>query len=138
MSWRSQKLAHGLSIDLEAAKEKINKDLETHKGEVTKDLDENKLHAEHKQTVSDLTEKYQHLTKPEGLQDLKMFICYLLAQHLAYIYILRTKLGYLSFSEDDRLKKLRKLVYIIDEELDRHRDDDGQNVGVWPAARILV
>ena len=29
-------------------------------------------------------------------------------------------------------------MYIIDEELDRRRDDDGQNIGVWPAARILV
>jgi xanthosine utilization system XapX-like protein len=163
MSWCSQKLAHGLSIDLKAAKEKINQGLETHKGEVTKDLDENKLHVEHKQTVSDLIEKYsqpllvaaydlqqrlydlakfpisrRHLTKPEGLQDLKIFTCYLLAQYLAYTYILRTKLGYLSFSQDTRLKKLRKLMYIIDEELDRRRDDDGQNIGVWPAARILV
>jgi hypothetical protein len=121
------------------------------------------LQAEHSQTVADLTEKYsqpilvaaydlqqrlyelveypisrQHLSKAEGLDDLKIFTCYLLAQYLVFTHILRTQTGYLSFTENKKLKKLRKVMYMIDEELDRRRDSAGMNVGVWPAARVLV
>ncbi|OAL03932.1 hypothetical protein IQ06DRAFT_291569 [Phaeosphaeriaceae sp. SRC1lsM3a] len=134
-------------------------------GRLNERLEEFKSQVERKETVWTLTEKYgppllvaaydlqsrlyelveypisrQHLTKPEGLEDLKVFSCYLLAQYLAYAHILRTKTGYLSFSfsDDERLKSIRKIMYMIDEELDRRRDANGQNVGVWPAARILV
>ncbi|KAF2125480.1 hypothetical protein P153DRAFT_251036, partial [Dothidotthia symphoricarpi CBS 119687] len=121
------------------------------------------LQAEHSQTVADLTEKYsqpilvaaydlqqrlyelveypisrQHLSKVDGLDDLKIYTCYLLAQYLVFTHILRTQTGYLSFTENTKLKKLRKQMYMIDEELDRRRDPAGWNVGVWPAARVLV
>ena len=117
----------------------------------------------HKREIANLTEKYaqlflvaafnlqlriyelveypisrQHLSTDEGLDDLKIYTCYLLAQYLAYAHILRTKTGYLSFTEDRRLQKLRIIMYIIDEELDRRRNLDGMNVGVWPAARVRV
>jgi hypothetical protein len=161
MSYRSQK---EIDLEMRGYEAKLNETLETHKGEVTKKIDENKIQLDHEQTVSILTDKYsqpllvaaydlqqrlyellefpisrQHLTKPDGLQDIKIFTCFLLAQYLAYTYILRTKLGYLSFVKDERLIRLRKMLYIIDEELDRRRQRrDGHNVGVWPAARILV
>jgi hypothetical protein len=80
----------------------------------------------------------QHLSTEEGLKDFKVYTCYLLAQYLALAHILRTKTGYLSFTKDRKLKKLRKIMYMIDEELDRRRNPAGMNVGVWPAARILV
>ena len=69
---------------------------------------------------------------------MKIFTCYLLAQYLVMAHILRTKTGYLSFSEDLELKRLRSMMYMIDEELDRRRDVGGRNVGVWPAARVLI
>ncbi|KAH7393091.1 hypothetical protein BKA66DRAFT_439202 [Pyrenochaeta sp. MPI-SDFR-AT-0127] len=152
-----------LNRDLEAYKGELNKDLETFKSTLDKDLETFKSELEHMQTVSNLTEKYsqpllvaaydlqqrlydlveypisrQHLSTPEGLDDLKIFTCYLLAQYLAYTYILRTKTGYLSFSKDLKLKQMRNMMYMIDEELDRRRDATGRNVGVWPAARILI
>ena len=117
----------------------------------------------HKRQVANLTEKYaqpllvaaydlqvrlfelveypisrQHLTTGEGLDDLKTYTCYLLAHYLAVAHILRTKSGYLSFTEDRKLKKLRSYMYMIDEELDRRRNPAGMNVGVWPAVRTLV
>ncbi|KAH7395049.1 hypothetical protein DE146DRAFT_658964 [Phaeosphaeria sp. MPI-PUGE-AT-0046c] len=132
-------------------------------GRLDKELEAFKSQVDRKETVWTLTEKYgppllvaaydlqtrlyelveypisrQHLTKPEGLEDLKVFTCYLLAQYLAYAHILRTKVGYLSFNDDARLQSIRKIMYMIDEELDRRRDAEGNNVGVWPAARILV
>lgn len=82
----------------------------------------------------------QHLEKPEGLQDLKKFTCYLLARYLVAVHIMRTNTGYLCFSTNPEEKALRKIMYLIDEELDRRRtrDQDSKNIGVWPAARILI
>lgn len=81
----------------------------------------------------------QHLTTPEGLEDVKIFSCYLLAQYLAHAHILRTQTEYPSYSKaDEKLQCMRKIMYMIDEELDRRRDGNGYNVGVWPAARILA
>lgn len=80
----------------------------------------------------------QHLTTQEGLDDLKIYTCYLLAQYLAFAHILRTKTAYLSFTENRKLKRLRTIMYMIDEELDRRREPSTWNVGVWPAARVLV
>ncbi|USP74092.1 hypothetical protein yc1106_01366 [Curvularia clavata] len=82
----------------------------------------------------------QHLEKREGLEDLKIFTCFLLARYLVAVHIIRTKTAYLSFSTEPELKELRTLMYVIDEELDRRRTRDraSQNIGVWPAARILI
>jgi len=120
-------------------------------------------HRAHRRQVAALTEKYtqpllvaaydlqqrlyelveypisrQHLSMREGIDDLKIYTCYLLAQYLGRAHILRTKTGYLSFAEEPKLRHLRALMYLIDEELDRRRDAAGRNVGVWPAAHVLV
>ncbi|KAH7075982.1 hypothetical protein BKA63DRAFT_512839 [Paraphoma chrysanthemicola] len=136
-----------------------------HKAELAKVLANFNAELARKEMVSTLTEKYvqslivaaydlqqrlfelveypisrQHIEKPEGIKDLKIFTCYLLAQYLVATHIIRTQTGYLSFSTNDEIKKMRKIMYLIDEELDRRRDrtGDGNNVGVWPGARILI
>lgn len=80
----------------------------------------------------------QHVTYEDGLDDMKKFSCYLLAQYLAYSYILRTKTGYLSFTDDKQLKEIRSMMYTIDQELDQRRDEEGNNIGVWPGDRVMI
>lgn len=167
LNWRNQRKqqerAAIQATDLEAFKGKQTTDLESLKSTLNKDLEDFKLQLSHNRTVANLTDKYsqpllvaaydlqqrlydlveypisrQHLEKKEGLDDLKIFTCFLLAQYLALTHILRTKTNYLSFVKNDKLKQIRKLMYMIDEELDRRRDAEGNNVGVWPAARLLV
>ncbi|KAH8707624.1 hypothetical protein GQ44DRAFT_777336 [Phaeosphaeriaceae sp. PMI808] len=99
----------------------------------------------HLQTVSNLSEKYsqpllvaandlqqrlfelveypiseQHLTTDEGLEDLKK-----------YTYGISIVRQELQVEKDAN-------HHVIDEELDRRRDGDGGNVGVWPASRIKI
>lgn len=139
--------------------------LEQLKNQMAADMENFKFELERQGKVSDLTNRYvqplvvaaydlqqrlfdlveypisrQHLEKPEGLQDLKQFTCFLLARYLVAVYIMRTNTGYLSFSTNPEEKMLRKIMYLIDEELDRRRtrDHDSKNIGVWPAARILI
>jgi hypothetical protein len=141
----------------------IQHQLTEHEGDVKRKLADYQKRLDHTQTVSNLTTKYgqpllvaaydlqqrlfelveypisrQALSKPEGLLDLKTFTCYLLAQYFAYVYILRVKVSYLSFDKSLELHDLRDALYLIDEEFDRRRDENGDNVGVWPASRILV
>ena len=100
-SWHIQRSANKLSVQLKEVETKL----------------------EHQQIVSNLENKYgqplivaaydlqqrlfelveypisrQHFEKPEGLADLKIFSCYLLAHHLLAAYIIRTKTRYLSYS----------------------------------------
>jgi hypothetical protein len=150
-------------MGLEKYKGDLTLNQERYKRAISKEMENFKAELARKETVSNLTEKYaqplivaaydlqqrlfelveypisrQHLEKPEGHDDLKIFTCYLLAQYLVAAYIIRTKTGYLSFSTDDEVKEMRKIMYMIDEELDRRRDAAGMNIGVWPAARILI
>ena len=132
--------------------------------EMNERLESVKIEVDHKQTVTNMTDKYsqpllvaaydlqqrlyelveypisrQHISMDEGLDDIKLFTCYLLAQYLVFAHILRTKTGYLSFSQEPKMKLLRSIMYMIDEELDRRRNSiTNRNYGVWPASRILV
>ncbi|KAH7110134.1 hypothetical protein B0J11DRAFT_599722 [Dendryphion nanum] len=79
-----------------------------------------------------------HLESKEGLQDLKQYTCYKFAQFLAWTHILKTKAQFFSFTDDENLKKIGYLILRVDEEFDRRRGHDGENVGVWPGSRVLV
>jgi hypothetical protein len=155
----------GLLMSWKNAKDtgNLQEALATHQGNIQREFADYQKRLDHTHTVSNLTTKYgqpllvaaydlqrrlfelveypisrQALSKPEGVLDLKMFTCYLLAQYLAYVHILRVKVNYLSFDQSIELHKLRDILYMIDEELDRRRDEKGDNIGVWPASRILI
>ncbi|CAN9461083.1 unnamed protein product [Alternaria alternata] len=162
---RLQQISSSQTADLEQVKSSQTIALEQLKNQMAADMENFKFELERQGKVSDLTNRYiqplvvaaydlqqrlfdlveypisrQHLEKPEGLQDLKKFTCFLLARYLVAVYIMRTNTGYLSFSTDPDEKMLRKIMYLIDEELDRRRTRDhaSRNIGVWPAARILI
>lgn len=80
----------------------------------------------------------EHLEMDEGLDDIKIFTCYRFAVFLAWTHILKSKTQYFSFTTDKNLRSIGDLILRLDEEFDRHRGNDGQNVGVWPGYRILV
>lgn len=153
------------TTDLEQLKSSQTTSLEQLKNQWAADMKKFESELARMEIVSNLTDKYsqplimaaydlqqrlfdlveypisrQHLEKPEGLQDLKKFTCYLLARYLVAVHIMRTNTGYLSFSTKPEEKALRKIMYLIDEELDRRRTrcPDSKNIGVWPAARILI
>lgn len=79
-----------------------------------------------------------HVESKEGLEDLKKYTCFKIAQYLAWTHILRTKAQFFSFVDNPDLKKIIDNIWRIEEELDRRRGFDGDNVGVWPGARVLV
>ena len=79
-----------------------------------------------------------HLESKEGLQDLKQYTCYKIAQYFAWSHILRMKAQFFSFCEDEELKKVGTLILCVEEEFDRRRGYDAYNLGVWPGSRILV
>jgi hypothetical protein len=79
-----------------------------------------------------------HLESKEGLQDLKQYTCYKLAQYFAWSHILRMKAQFFSFCEDEELKKVSTLILSVEEEFDRRRGYDAYNLGVWPGSRVLV
>ncbi|CAK1362629.1 unnamed protein product [Cercospora beticola] len=136
-----------------------------YKAKTDQQLEAVKIQFEQRKVAENLTEKYsqpllvaaydlqqrlfalveypisrQHVSTEEGVNDLKIFTCYLLAQYMVYCNILRTKTGYLSFTRDTKLKDLRNMMYVIDQELDQRRDTigDGANVGVWPGSRLII
>lgn len=80
----------------------------------------------------------EHLETREGLEDIKIFTCYVFARFLAWTHILKSKTQYFSFTKDDNLKNIGNLILRLNEEFDRRRGDDGQNVGVWPGPRLLT
>ncbi|KAF2004252.1 hypothetical protein P154DRAFT_560736 [Amniculicola lignicola CBS 123094] len=80
----------------------------------------------------------EHLEMEEGLEDIKIFTCYKFAVFLAWTHILKSKTQYFSFATDRNLRKIGDLILRVNEEFDRRRGNDGQNVGVWPGSRILV
>ncbi|KAF2833108.1 hypothetical protein CC86DRAFT_365084 [Ophiobolus disseminans] len=80
----------------------------------------------------------EHLETQEGLEDIKIFTCYRFAVLLAWTHILKSKAQYFSFTTDTNLRKIGDLVLRVNEEFDRRRGNDGQNVGVWPGSRVLV
>ncbi|RYN67874.1 hypothetical protein AA0118_g1467 [Alternaria tenuissima] len=79
-----------------------------------------------------------HLGSKEGLQDLKQYTCYKLAQYFAWSHVLRMKAKFFSFCEDEELKKVGTLILCVEEGFDRRRGYDAYNLGVWPGSRILV
>ncbi|KAF2436603.1 hypothetical protein EJ08DRAFT_729103 [Tothia fuscella] len=79
-----------------------------------------------------------HLESTEGLQDIKQYTCYKFAQFLAWTHVLRTKAQFFSFTGDENLRRISYLILRIDEEFDRRRGYDGENVGVWPGSRVLI
>lgn len=79
-----------------------------------------------------------HLESKEGLQDLKKYTCYKVAQYMAWTHLLRTKAQFFSFVDNPDLKNIIDGIWRIDEEFDRRRGFEGCNVGVWPGSRVLV
>lgn len=80
----------------------------------------------------------EHLETVEGLEDIKIFTCYRFAQFLAWTYILETKTQYFSFTDDPKLQKIGYIILRLNEEFDRRRNRDGDNIGVWPGSRLLI
>lgn len=80
----------------------------------------------------------EHLETVEGLEDLKIFTCYRFAQFLAWTYIMELKTQYFSFTTDPDLMRIGDMVLRLYEEFDRRRNNDGENIGVWPGPRLLV
>ncbi|KAF2420145.1 hypothetical protein EJ08DRAFT_665735 [Tothia fuscella] len=74
----------------------------------------------------------------KGLDDIKLFTCFKFAQFLAWTHILKIKTQYFSFTADTNLSKIGELILRFNEEFDRRRNYDGQNLGVWPGNRYLV
>ncbi|KAF2209095.1 hypothetical protein CERZMDRAFT_87274 [Cercospora zeae-maydis SCOH1-5] len=153
------------ALKLDTIQKRHEHQLAEHKSRTDQQLETLKLTLERRKVAENLTEKYsppllvaaydlqqrlfelveypisrQHVSTQEGVEDLKIFTCYLLAQYIVYAWILRTKTGYLSFARDARLKNLRNAMYMIDQELDQRRDEvgDGANVGAWPGARYTI
>jgi len=104
---------HEQTLGLEKYKGTLTLNQEKYKGELNKEMEHFRTELARKQTVSNLTEKYsqpllvaaydlqyrlyalveypisrQALEKEQGLEDLKIFTCYLLAQYLALNYVL--------------------------------------------------
>jgi hypothetical protein len=80
----------------------------------------------------------EHLVMKEGLEDIKIFTCYRFARLLAWTHIIKIRTQYFAFAENENLKQVGYLILRLNEEFDRRRGDDGQNVGVWPGARHLT
>jgi hypothetical protein len=70
---------------------------------------------------------------PNGKENLELFTCYLLAQFLAWIQILKVNTQFLAFSEDKSTSNLRKVLYKISDELSTSRyDRSGWEFRLWP------
>jgi hypothetical protein len=75
-------------------------------------------------------DRKEHLETNEGLGDINIFTWYTFACLLAWTHILKSKMQYFSFAEDEKLKKIGDQILRLNEKFDRRRGDDGRNVGV--------
>ncbi|OAL00265.1 hypothetical protein IQ06DRAFT_293652 [Phaeosphaeriaceae sp. SRC1lsM3a] len=139
------------------------RDIEDKRAELEQKLDEFREKRQEKKDLAALTAKYaqplmvaayelqarlyelleypiskEHLEMREGLEDIKIFTCYSFARFLAWTHILQSKTQYFSFTTDKDLKKIGDLILRLNEEFDRRRGDNGENVGVWPGPRHLI
>jgi hypothetical protein len=154
---------HKMNRELEADRAKMNWKLEADRHEMDRRLKEIREKRQDARDLAALTAKYsqplmvaayelqarlyelieypiskEHLEMEEGLEDIKIFTCYRFAVFLAWTHILKSKTQYFSFTTDKNLRKIGDLILRLNEEFDRRRGKDRQNVGVWPGFRVLV
>jgi len=79
-----------------------------------------------------------HVDDPAGYENLALVSSFLLAQYLAWAFILREKTQFLSFTGSSKWKRLRMTMYKIDDELDRKVDRKKGIYGHFPASRLWV
>jgi hypothetical protein len=79
-----------------------------------------------------------HVDDPAGYENLAIMSSFLLAQYLAWAFILREKTQFLSFTGRSKWKRLRTIMYKIDDELDRKVDRQKGIFGHFPADRLRI
>ena len=82
---------------------------------------------------------YHERTDVNGEENLRQFTCFLLAQFLAWTYILKTKTQFLAFSEDKATSELRVMFYKINDELSTPRyNKPGWAFRLWPGHQLAI
>ncbi|KAG9195201.1 hypothetical protein G6011_00321 [Alternaria panax] len=78
-------------------------------------------------------------TNDNAKENLDLFTCYLLAQFLAWRYILKIKTQFLAFTEDKSTNKLKEVLEKISEELSTSRYGRNQwQFRMWPGHQLAI